>query len=194
MLVDCFLLTLSLWLNAGNFDHFPNQNSHPRRGWTSRSVSRKPWSSSPSAPPTTLTSTLRMSISLLRPVMSHIAISCLSFGFILFHASHPFFCVIGSSRGPHYLHCSMGTSWPPGLSSFYHNSIQDGSAAFLYSVYGHLYLSCPTCPIDGPIKLNLTSLAFPKRTPSLNDCHPKNRIASPGTRTTALVICSSRPS
>ena len=34
--------------------------------------------------------------------------------------------------------------------------------------------------LTGPVKLNLTSLAFPKGSPSLSDHHPKNRIASLG--------------
>ena len=46
----------------------------------------------------------------------------------------------------------------------------------------------------GPVKLNPTSLAFPKRSPFLSDHHPKNSIVSPGARTTGLVIHSSRPS
>ena len=35
---------------------------------------------------------------------------------------------------------------------------------------------------------------FPKGSPSLSDCHPKHKIASPGARTTASVIHSFRPS
>ena len=46
----------------------------------------------------------------------------------------------------------------------------------------------------GPVKLNPTSLSFPKGSPSLHDHHPKNRIASPWASTTASVICSLRPS
>ena len=45
-----------------------------------------------------------------------------------------------------------------------------------------------------PVKLNLTSLEFPKGSPSLSGCHPKNKIASPVARTMASVIFSSRPS
>ena len=44
--------------------------------------------------------------------------------------------------------------------------------------------------LTGPVKLNLPSLASPKRRPSLGDHHPKNKVASPGARTTASVIHS----
>ena len=46
----------------------------------------------------------------------------------------------------------------------------------------------------GPVKLNPTSLALPKGSPSLCDHCPKNRTASLWARTTALLICSSGPS
>ena len=56
--------------------------------------------------------------------------------------------------------------------------------------------TCAVLPaqMTGLVKLNPTSLTFPKGSPSLSDHHPKNKIASPGARTTASVICSSRPS
>ena len=59
MQFGCFLLTLLLWLNVGNFDCFPNV---------------------PSAPPPTLASILRMSVPYLRPAINHIGLSCLPFG------------------------------------------------------------------------------------------------------------------
>ena len=42
-----------------------------------------------------------------------------------------------------------GCPGPLALVLFFHNSIHNGLVTFLYSIYGHLYLSCPTSPIDG---------------------------------------------
>ena len=61
-LLSHFLWTLSPWSTTGNFDCFSDQNSHPRRGQTTRSVYRKLWSSLSSASSVILTSRLRMSI------------------------------------------------------------------------------------------------------------------------------------
>ena len=121
----------------------------PRRGWTTRSVSRKLWSSLSSAPRTTLTSTLRTNIFLIRPVINCITTSHFQYGNTFFYAPHPLFNVLCNSGGPQDLHHSIGMSWTPSLSFLFHNSIQDGLVALLCSIYLHLYLSCPTCPIDG---------------------------------------------
>ena len=145
----------------------------PRRGWTTRCAPRKLWSSLPSALPTTSTGMLRMSVSSLRPVENCIAISHHYFGNIFFHASHPLYNVIWHGEGPHYLCHSVGTSWPPGLSSPFYNSVHNGSATLLYSIFGHLYLSCPTAQLIKPIKLNPTSLVFSKESPSLCDYSSK---------------------
>ena len=48
--------------------------------------------------------------------------------------------------------------------------------------------------LTGLTKQNPTSLALPRRSPYLSNCHLKNNIALPGARTTASVICSSKPS
>ena len=48
--------------------------------------------------------------------------------------------------------------------------------------------------LTGMAKWNPTSLVSPRGSPSLNNCHPKNKITSTGARTTASVICSSRSS
>ena len=100
--------------------------------------------------PTTLTSTLRMSISLLR--------AC--------NYSHHHFLpsTLGASSCTPCIHSSMsyatvvvlitfvilqGHSWPPGLSSLFHNSICNGSVAFLYSIYRlPLHKLSYQCPID----------------------------------------------
>ena len=65
---------------------------------------------------------------------------------------------------------------------------------FLYGIYSTSTCAVLPAQLTGSVKLNPTSLAFPKGSPSLSDHHPKNKIASPGARTTALVIHSSRPS
>ena len=61
---------------------------------------------------------------------------------------HPLFNVVCYSGGLSYLHHSMGTSWPPGLSSLFHYSIHNSSVTLLYGNYSCLYLCCPTSPID----------------------------------------------
>ena len=134
----------------------------PRRWWTTRSVSRKQLSSFSSVPPTTFTSMLRMSTFLLRFMINCVTISCLLFGSIFFQAPHPLFNVICWSGGLHYLCHSVGTSWPPGLSSLFHNSICNGLVTFPM-----LFTVASTCSVllaqlTGPVKLNPTSLAFPK--------------------------------
>ena len=48
--------------------------------------------------------------------------------------------------------------------------------------------------LTGLPKQNPTTLVSPRGSPSLNNHWPKNKIASPGAKTTASVICSSRPS
>ena len=55
--------------------------------------------------------------------------------------------------------------------------------------------TCTTLPaqLTGSVKLNLTSLAFPKGSPSLSNHLPKNKFASPEARTTSSVIHSLRP-
>ena len=64
--------------------------------------------------------------------------------------------------------------------------------AFLNSSYSSFHL-CQSPSPTGPVKLNLTSLALPKGSPSLHNCLPKNNIASSGARATALVIHSLGP-
>ena len=127
----------------------PISTPTPRGGWTTRGVCRKLWPSLPSVLHPTSTSKLRMSIPLLMPVINCIALSHLPFGSIFFQAPHPLFDVICSCRGPCYLDHSVGTSWPPCLSSLFHNSFHDGFATFLYSLHGCLHLSCHTSLSDG---------------------------------------------
>ena len=76
----------------------------PQRGWITRCVSRKPWSFLSSAPPTTSTSMLRMSISLLRSAINHATISHLHFRSIFFYPPHHWnviiWCLTSSHDGP----------------------------------------------------------------------------------------------
>ena len=48
--------------------------------------------------------------------------------------------------------------------------------------------------LTGPFKLNPKFSTLVKESPSLGNWFPKNKIASPGARSTASVIHSSRPS
>ena len=121
----------------------------PRRGWTTRGVSRKPWPSVPSAPPPTSASTLTMSIPLLRPVISCITLSHLPFGSIFLHAPHPLFDIICSFRYPCHLCCYPGMSWPPCISSLFHISFCNGLVTFLYSLHGCIHLGSPPGPVGG---------------------------------------------
>ena len=165
-----------------------------RRRWTTRGVSRNLCPSLPSVTPPNMASSLRMSILSLRPAINCITLSCLPFGSIFFHALHSLFNIICSCRGPLYLHHSVGTSWPPYLISLFHSSFSYGSVIFMYSLHGCIHLNSPKSPTDGTIKLNPMSLALPMERPSLCECYQNNRIATPGASTTALVICSLRPS
>ena len=105
-----------------------------------------------------LTSLLRMSISLLRPLINCIIISHLPFRSILFHAPHPLFDVICCGGGLHYLCHSVGMSWPSSFSSLFHNCIHNGLVTFLYSIYSHLKMSCLPAQLIGPIKLDCINL------------------------------------
>ena len=89
-----------------------------QRWCTTRSVSRKPWFLLSSAQPTTLTSKLRMRVSLLRSATNCITISHLHFRNMFFQAPHPLFNVVCCGEGPHYLHCSIGMSCPLTLVPF----------------------------------------------------------------------------
>ena len=159
-------------------------HTHPRRRQTTRSVSRNLWSSLLSASSTTSTSMLRVSISLFKSTITHITISCLHFGSIFFQAPHLLFNVVCCGGVLGCLSFSPGAFCSPGLSSLFHNSICNNLVTFLHSIYSCLYLH----------RSPLTFFVFPKGSPPLSNHCPKNKIASPGARTTASVIHSSRPS
>ena len=169
-------LTFTLRLLPGS----PIGHPIPRRGWTTRGVSRKLWPSLPLAASTTLTSMLRMNMFSLRPVVNCITTSCLPFGSILFHASHPLFVITCSGWGTCY-HChSAGTSWPPclcSLSTTASATVQWSSCTVL--MVTSTWASLPA-QLMGPIKLNPTSLTLPKGNPYLCDCCPKIGLPSQG--------------
>ena len=135
-----------------------------------------------------------MSVSLLSPMIIYIAIPHRDFGSLFLQALHPLFNVVCHCGGPVCLYCSSGVSWLPCLSSIFHNSICKGLTTFLHSAYCHSTWASLLVQLTGWAKQNPTSLLLPRGNPSLNNLHPKNKIASLGARTTASVIHSSRPS
>ena len=184
VMVGCQELWLLTWLEI------PSQ----RRGWTTGGVSRKLWSPLPSVPLPTSASMLQMGIPSLRPAINLISLSCLPFRSIYFHPLHPLLDILCSSRGPHYFCHSTGTSWPPCLSSLFTTAL-----ALAWQPFCRVSMVTSTWvallfQLMESIKLNPTSLVFPKESPSLHDWHPRNGIVSPGASTTTLVISASKPS
>ena len=116
---------------------------------------------------------------------------------------------LGASSSIPYIHSSMSYAVVGVLITFIFLWGCPGPLALvLFSTTAFAVAQQPSCTafmvistwailpaqLMGTIKLNLTSLTFPKGNPYLHDHHPKNSIASPGVRTTALVIFSSMPS
>ena len=165
----------------------------PRRGWTTRGVSSKLWSSLPSAPSTTLTSMLRM-----RFVCPDLWLTTFHFSPPFFKHTlphqHPLFNITCSGRGLHYLCHSLGTSWPTCLCLLFHSSFHNGSVTFLYSIMIASTWAALPAQLMGCVNLNHTSLTLPKGSPSLCDCSPKNRTASLVASTTTFITSSLRPS
>ena len=88
----------------------------------------------------------------------------------------------------------QGASWPPGLSSLFHNSICNSLATFWYGIYSCLYLHYSPSPMNWACQAESDIPGISQGEPSLSQCLPKNKIASPGARTTVSVILSLRPS
>ena len=152
----------------------PIRTPFPRRGWTTRSVSRKLCFSLSSTLSTTLTSMLRMSISSFECMITCITISCLHFASIFFQAPHTLSNVVCCGGGPGCIHHSLGTSWPPCLSS-----LSTTASVTAQQHFCMIFTVAPTwavlhAQLTAPVKLNPTSLVFPKGSPSLSDHHPKN--------------------
>ena len=141
------------------------------------------------------------------PVINCITLSHLPFRSIFYHA-----CINSSTSyaavGVFITFLEVSLYWYDIITFVIPWECPGPLALVLFSTTASMIAQQPTCtvftvastwvalPVQlmGPMKLNPTSLAFPKGSPSLCDCHPKIRIASLGTSTTALVICSSRPS
>ena len=181
------------WL-LGSLLSSPVRTPTPRRWWATRRASRKSWSSLSSTPSTTLTSMLTM---------------------IFFHSSlqlpmSPFLAsTSGASSSRPHIHSSMLYAAAGAQVVFV---IPWGILAPLTLVFFSTTASTiawqPSCMVfrvtsiwailsaqlTVPVKLNLTSLTFPKGSPSLNDHYPKNKIASPGAMITVSAIHSLRPS
>ena len=138
---------------------------------------------------------LRRSICLLRPVISCIALSHFPFGTILFYSSHPLFNIICSCWGFHYLCHSAGTSCPPCFCPLLQNSFCNGSATFLYRVYG---LPLPELPCQpdwwGPSSWSLCLWCFPRGFLPCVIAVQRIGLLPPQPSATVLVLCSSRPS
>ena len=122
-----------------------------------------------------------------------IAISHLHFRSIFLQALHPLFNFVCCCGGLVCLHCSSGTSWPPGYSSFFHNGICNGSTTFLTVLTIITTWAYLLAQLTGPAKWNPTSLALPRGSP-LWGIIIQNKIAPLGARTAASLIHSLRPS
>ena len=132
--VICFLSPdILIMVDCWELCSLPQWRSNPRRGWTTISVSRKLWSSLSFVPPTTLTSVLRMSISLLRPAINHIAISHLPSG-----------C---SSSMPH-IHSLMLYAMVGGLITFFIPQGFPGPLSLvLFSTMAYAMAQWPSCTV-----------------------------------------------
>ena len=135
------------WL-LGTSIAFPIRTPTPRRRWATRRVSRKSWSSLSSMSQTTSTSTLGMGTSSIRSMIACITISLFPFGGFFFQAPHSLFNVVCCGGGLNCFHHSSGASWPPGLSSLFHNSICNSSVTILHSTCSCLYLHHSLSPIN----------------------------------------------
>ena len=172
---------------------YPVRTPTPWRGWSTWDIPGNPWSPLLLLLPTTSACPLRMGIHLLWPV-SHITLAGPLFRGIFFHSSYPLLDIACSSRGLYDLCHSAGMSWAPGFVPLLYNSLHNGTVTLCTVLTVTSAWAALLAQLFRPIKQNPTSLAPSKGSPSLHDCHPKNRIASPGASTIASVICSSRPS
>ena len=85
----------------------------PRRGWATRRVSKKLGSSLSSMPYTTSASTLGMSASLFKHMITNVTISHFPFGGLFFQALHSLFYVVCCGWSQCCLFHSPGASWTP---------------------------------------------------------------------------------
>ena len=189
----CWSVTLSWsfcygWM-LGTLIASPIGTPTPRRGWTTRGASRKPWPSLPLASSTTLYAENKCLST--QAWINHIALSHPSF------QEHPLPCHTSTLQ---YHMQWQGSSLPSSfysdllaplpMFSFPQQLLQWLSKVFMVASTWAALLA----QLLRPVKLNLMSLVLPKESPSLCVCDPKHRTASLGASTTTLVICSSRPS
>ena len=118
--------------------------------------------------------------------------SDLPIGYSLIQASHPIIYLTGASQGPGGSSKPLGTPRPPGFHLLLHDSNHNSSMAFLHSIYSCYYLHCSSNPINLTYQAELNVLYTCTGEPSLCNHLPKNEIASPCARTTAMVIHSLR--
>ena len=185
VLVGFLLLMLSIQWSAGNFDCFSDQNFHTLK----RVIHlRYPWESL---------------VFLVFDATYYLDLSAEnkhSFAWSCAQLHHPFW----SPFHEHPLQLLTSTLWYNmqqwgSLPLSFHGDIL---GPFLWSSFltASAIAQWPSCivltvtstwasllaQLVGPVKLNPMSLAPPKGSPSLCDCHPKNRTASLGASTTAL--------
>ena len=136
----------------------------------------------------TSTQMLRMSVLLLSPTIT-LFISQLYFGSIFPQASHPLFNVVCCCRALVGLHCSLGHPDPLTIVLFFHDDICNGLMTLLDRTHCCFHLSLSPSPIDWASKAESN---IPCITRGMSNLQLKNKIASPGPKTTASVICFSR--
>ena len=149
------------------------------RGRSTGSVSQQSWGALSSTSSSTSTQMLRISILLLNPRITHFFFSQLYFGSIFLQVSHLLFDVVCCCGGLVCLCCSSGVSWPPGLSSPFHNGICNGSTTFLARTHHHFHLSLSLSPIDWAIQVESNIPFVTKRKPLFEQLSTQKIWSSP---------------
>ena len=195
MLVSCSLLTPSSQLTNRNFDHFPDWSSKPQEQ---------------GEPPEVFLGNHGLPCLLCHLLPWPVHWEWVFFCWGLWLTVFPFLTsTSGASSSTPHINSFMSYATMGILITFIILQGCPGPwALVLFSTTASEMAQHPACTVFmvtsmwgvlpaqlmGPIKLNLTSQVLPKGSPSLSDHCPKNRIASPGPKTTASVINSSRPS
>ena len=90
-------------------------------------------------------------------------------------------------KGPHGSPQPLGASHAPGLHFLLHDSICNSAMAFLHCICSHFHLCCSPTPINWTCQAESNVPCTGIGEFLFYNNHPKNKIASPGARTTALV-------
>ena len=194
MLVSYPLQKLWLWLNARSSDCFPSQNSHPQKRVNHQKC---------------LWGTLVLCALGATFYLSQYTENEHSFA----EACNQLHCPFSPTLQKHLLPCSAsillhhmqlkGSSLPssfpggmlaPCLSPLFHNGFHDGLATFLYSLHGCIHLSGPTGPAYWAHQAEFYNPCISQGEPFLVWSSSKEQDCPLGSSTTALVICSLRPS